>query len=228
MTDLPSEVPRVKHPGLFVAFEGPEGAGKSTQVARLVEWLCAAGYPPPVRTREPGATDVGSRIRDLLLMRQPALDIPPKCEALLYAADRSAHVATIIKPALAEGRIVVTDRYMDSSIAYQGMGREIGTDIVELALWATDGLYPNLTVLLNIDPAEGLHRAHLRSPMDGPDRIEAEPLPFHERVQAGFLTLAASAPGRYLVLDATARPDEIAAIVRERVAAMLPPPAQEA
>lgn len=211
----------MKHPGLFIAFEGPEGAGKTTQVQMLVEWLCARG-DRVLRTREPGATGVGQAIRGLLLNRDPHFNIPPKCEALLYAADRAAHVATLIKPALADGKVVVTDRYMDSSIAYQGMGRAIGTDIVELALWATDGLYPNLTVLLNIDPAAGLARARARAGAAGADRIESEPLPFHERVQAGFLTLAASAPGRYIVVDATADPAEIAAAIRERVTELLP------
>lgn len=205
-------------PGLFVAFEGPEGAGKTTQVMQLVAWLAARGNRV-LRTREPGATGIGTAIRTLLLNKDPHHTIPPKCEALLYAADRAAHVTTVIRPALAAGQIVVTDRYMDSSIAYQGMGRAIGADIVELALWATDGLYPDLTVLLDLDPAAGLARAATRGQ---PDRIEQEPIEFHQRVRAGFLQLAGSAPGRYLVLDATLPVDDLAAAVRDRIGPLLP------
>lgn len=186
--------------GLLIAYEGPEGSGKTHQVAALVEHL--RGVLPDrrvFRTREPGATPIGERIRELLLDPATA-GMPAKTEALLYAADRAAHVTSVLRPALARGDIVVTDRYMDSSIAYQGMGRAIGTDVVELALWATGGLYPHLTVLLDIDPAVGLARAARRS---RPDRLEAEPLAFHERVRAGFLQLAQAAPGRYLILDAT-------------------------
>lgn len=207
--------------GLLIAYEGPEGSGKTTQVAGLVEHLRQTQPGRRVvRTREPGATPIGERIRELLL--DPTVDMPAKTEALLYAADRAAHVFTLVQPALNRGDIVVTDRYIDSSIAYQGMGRAIGADVVELALWATGGLYPRLTVLLDIDPAIGLARAGNRS---HPDRLEAEPLDFHERVRAGFLQLARSAPGRYLILDADQPAAALTKAAAERVDALLAPAA---
>jgi len=201
--------------GAFIAFEGGEGAGKSTQIGLLADWLRERGCDV-VLTHEPGATDVGVRLRELLL--DPASAISPRSEALLYAADRAAHVDAVIEPALRRGAVVLTDRYVDSSIAYQGAGRALPSEeIAELSQWATGGLRPDLTVLLDIDPEVGLRR----SPTPA-DRIEGESLEFHRRVREGFRTLAAQRPEAYLVVDATAPPDRVAERVRARVAALLP------
>ena len=203
------------HPGLFVVFEGGEGAGKSTQVQRLAEVLRAEGYDVVV-TREPGATPVGERIRSLLL--DPTTVLSPRAEALLYAADRAHHVAEVIRPALARGAVVLSDRYVDSSLAYQGAGRALDTeDVAELSQWATDGLRPALTVLLDVDPSVGLARA-----TGAPDRIEQESLGFHRAVRQGFLDLALAEPFRYLVLAADGEPAAIHRAVLDRVTPLLP------
>jgi dTMP kinase len=203
------------YPGLFVVFEGGEGAGKSTQVRRLAAVLTAEGYDVVV-TREPGATDVGARIRALLL--DPATTLSARAEALLYAADRAQHVAEVLRPALARGAVVISDRYVDSSLAYQGAGRELDADeVADLSRWATDGLKPQLTVLLDIDPTAGLERA-----TGDPDRIEQESLGFHQAVRQGFLDLAAAEPPRYLVLSATGTADEVHEAVVARVTPLLP------
>jgi dTMP kinase len=203
------------YPGLFVVFEGGEGAGKSTQVQRLAAVLTAEGYDVVV-TREPGATDVGARIRALLL--DPATTLSARAEALLYAADRAQHVAEVLRPALARGAVVISDRYVDSSLAYQGAGRELDADeVADLSRWATDGLKPQLTVLLDIDPTAGLERA-----TGDPDRIEQESLGFHRAVRQGFLDLAAAEPPRYLVLSATGTADEVHEAVVARVTPLLP------
>ncbi|HTY71343.1 MAG TPA: dTMP kinase [Actinomycetes bacterium] len=201
---------------MFIAFEGGEGAGKSTQVRRLADALAARGLD--VRTtREPGGTPAGRRIRELLLDR--ASDgLSPRAEALLYAADRAEHVAAVIRPALAGGAVVITDRYVDSSLAYQGAGRTLAiADVARLSEWATEGLVPDLTVVLDLDPEVGLARA------GDPDRLEAEPLDFHRRVRQGFLDLAAAAPARYAVIDASRDPDEVFADVAAAVLATLTP-----
>ena len=202
--------------GTFVVLEGGEGAGKSTQLQLLATWLEAAGHEVIV-TREPGATPTGARIRALLL--DPATgDLAPRAEALLYAADRAQHVATVLRPALERGAVVLSDRYVDSSLAYQGAGRELRVDdVAKLSTWATEGLRPNLTLLLDIDPEIGLARAG-----DTPDRIEAESLEFHRRVRAEFLTLAQDAPGRYLVVAADQPAELVAAAVRARITELLP------
>ena len=202
--------------GTFVVLEGGEGAGKSTQLQLLATWLEAAGYEVVV-TREPGATPTGARIRALLL--DPATgDLAPRAEALLYAADRAQHVATVLRPALERGAVVLSDRYVDSSLAYQGAGRELRVDdVAKLSTWATEGLRPELTLLLDIDPEVGLVRAG-----GTPDRIEAESLEFHRRVRAEFLTLAADAPGRYLVVAADQPAELVAAAVRARITELLP------
>lgn len=207
--------------GRFIVFEGGEGAGKSTQIQRLAEVLGAYGRAIVV-TREPGATPIGERIRELILEPTAAGGEPlsPRAEALLYAADRSHHVTTVIRPALERGSIVLSDRFVDSSLAYQGAGRTLPTDEIRwLSTWATGGLRPDLVVLLDIDPAEGLRRAAARG---GADRLEAESLAFHRRVRQAFLDLAAEEPDRYLVVDAIDSVEIIAFTVRERVHALLP------
>jgi dTMP kinase len=201
-------------PGHFIAFEGGEGAGKSTQEALLAESLTARGHTV-VRTREPGGTPAGEQIRHVLL--SPEFEgLDPRAEALLFAASRGEHVARVIRPALERGDVVICDRYIDSSVAYQGYGRELGpAHVRDLSLWATGGLLPDLTVVLDVDPEVGLARFAQR------DRLEAEPLEYHHAVRAGFLALARAEPDRYLVLDARADVAEIASAILERVLAGL-------
>jgi dTMP kinase len=207
--------------GYFIAFEGGDGAGKSTQVERLAEWLRAGGHEV-VTTREPGGTALGKELRNVLLDVGSG-GLSARAEALLYAADRAEHVASVIRPALRRGAVVVTDRYVDSSIAYQGAGRALSAAEVErLSRWAAQGLRPHLTVLLDVDPVVAAGR---RS--GEPDRIEAESLEFHARVRQGFRGLAERDPKRYLVLDATAAPGEISAAVTAALARRLPPPPAE-
>lgn len=204
-------------PGLFLTLEGGDGAGKTTQAALLEEWLRAQGREV-VRTREPGGTDVGVRIRDIVLHHRG--HIAPRAEALLYAADRAHHIETVVQPAIARGDVVIQDRYLDSSVAYQGAGRVLDPgDVRELSLWATGGLLPDLTVLLDLDPASA--RARLDADDKPFDRLEAEKAEFHERVRAAFLTLAAAEPERFLVLDATEPAAALAERVREAVASRL-------
>ncbi|MEU4238858.1 dTMP kinase [Actinoplanes sp. NPDC026619] len=199
--------------GVFVVFEGGEGAGKSTQVSRLASVLQEQGHDVVV-TREPGATDVGARIRHLVLDKG---DAPaPRAEALLYAADRAHHVATVVRPALARGAVVISDRYVDSSLAYQGAGRTLPVaEISWLSSWATGGLKPDLVVLLDVDPGVGLSRVDSRG--QGQDRLESESRAFHERVRYAFLDLAAADPKRYLVLDAGRPAEEISDAVTTRL-----------
>jgi dTMP kinase len=203
--------------GTFIALEGGEGAGKSTQLQLLHEWLTRRGHDV-VLTREPGATAVGARIRAVLL--DPATGaLAPRAEAMLYAADRAQHVAQVVRPALARGAVVLTDRYVDSSLAYQGAGRELAVDeVARLSHWATDGLRPDLVVVLDVDPAVGLARAG-----DTPDRIEGESLAFHRRVREGFLELAEKDPESYLVVAADQPPEAVLAAVQARVLALVPP-----
>ncbi|MEZ5118002.1 MAG: dTMP kinase [Candidatus Nanopelagicales bacterium] len=210
---LPIDEPR-PHAGLFVAFEGGEGAGKSTQATLLATRLLAAGHDV-VRTREPGGTPAAEGIREVLLDRaHEGLD--DRAEALLFAAARGDHVARVVRPALDRGAVVVTDRYLDSSVAYQGVGRGLGIETVEgLSLWATRGLRPDLTVVLDVDPTVGLGR------LGTPDRLESEPAQFHRAVREGFVALAARDPGRYLVLDGTRPAPELAAEVAARVDTLL-------
>lgn len=197
--------------GVFVAFEGGEGAGKSTQTALLRDWLQRQGRWVCV-THEPGDTAVGKRLREILLGHETG-QLASRTEALLYAADRAEHVATVVRPALERGEVVVSDRYIDSSLAYQGAGRELRVaEVEELSRWATDELTPDLTVLLDLDPAVGLARS------SGPaDRLEAEPLAFHKRVREQFLALAARQPARYLIVDATAPAARVHDQVRARI-----------
>jgi dTMP kinase len=201
--------------GIFLAFEGGDGAGKSTQARLLAEALSARGREVVV-TREPGGTPAGEAIRHVVLTPEyEGLD--PRAEALLYAAARAEHVARLIRPALARGAVVITDRYMDSSIAYQGIGRGLGPDVVgEINLWATHGLLPDLTVLLDVEAGTGLSRLG-----SAPDRLEAEPEEFHDSVVQGFRALAAGDPERYLVLAAHDDRESIAAAVLARVEELL-------
>ncbi|GAA2079461.1 dTMP kinase [Pseudolysinimonas kribbensis] len=203
--------------GLFVTFEGGDGAGKSTQAALLETWLTEAGRTV-VRTREPGGTELGDELREIVLHRRG--HIAPRAEALIYAADRAHHVATLVRPALARGEVVIQDRYLDSSVAYQGAGREIdGGEIRNVSLWATEGLLPDLTVLLDLDPAIG--RTRLDAARTRYDRLEAEAAEFHGRVRDAYLALAAAEPERFLVLDATLPVEELAAAIRARVAELV-------
>jgi dTMP kinase len=197
--------------GFFVAFEGGEGAGKSTQVQLLAKSLIEQGREV-VTTFEPGDTPVGRELRQLLLGHETGA-IDPRTEALLYAADRAEHVAAVVAPALERGAVCITDRYIDSSIAYQGAGRTLEpSDIERISTWATGGLWPHLTVVLDIDPAIGLTR--FAAPAD---RLEAEPLAFHQRVREHFLALSERSRERYLVVDASGSVDAVAASVRRAV-----------
>ncbi|WP_336625321.1 MULTISPECIES: dTMP kinase [unclassified Microbacterium] len=203
--------------GLWITFEGGDGAGKTTQASLLERWLRDEGRTV-VRTREPGGTEVGVLIRDIVLHHRG--DVAPRAEALLYAADRAHHVATLVRPALARGEIVIQDRYLDSSVAYQGAGRVLdAAQIRDLSLWATEDALPDLTVLLDLDPASA--RARLDADDKPFDRLESEQADFHARVRKAFLELAAAEPERFLVLDATLPADDLAAAVRARVAALL-------
>ena len=209
---------RMRDGGVFVAFEGGEGSGKSTQINRLAESLRESGHEVLV-THEPGATEVGGGIRELVLHhRQP---LSPRAEALLFAADRADHVDTVIRPALEAGQIVLTDRYVDSSLAYQGVGRGLTIDeIRRLSRFATNDLSADLTVLLDVPASTGLARA--RGDGTG-DKLESESLQFHERVREAFLRLAEADPRSYRVVDATRPADEVAAVVSAAVADLLPP-----
>ncbi|WP_416354759.1 dTMP kinase [Arthrobacter gandavensis] len=205
--------------GLFIAFEGGDGAGKSTQTALLTEALQDTGRMV-VRTREPGGTPVGEKLRSLVLEHGHG-QIDARTEALIFAASRAAHVEQVIRPALDRGDVVVCDRYIDSSVAYQGAGRNLGTDEVRsVNEWATGGLVPDLTVLLDVDPEAGRSR---RTAVDGAeDRLESEPDSFHGSIRSAFLALAGDSPGRYLVLDAAAPVPELAQEILARVEELLP------
>jgi dTMP kinase len=203
--------------GLFITLEGGDGSGKSTQAQLLADWLTGQGRTV-LRTREPGGTPVGLEIREIVLHHRG--EVTPRTEALLYAADRAQHIATAVRPALARGEVVIQDRYLDSSVAYQGAGRVLGaTEIRDLSLWAAEGLLPALTVLLDLD--ETAARGRLDAANKRFDRLEAEKSDFHRRVRAAFLGLAADEPGRFLVVDAAQPVDTIAAAIRARVATLL-------
>ena len=201
-------------PGLFVVFEGGDGVGKSTQVVELVSRLRNRRIEPVV-TRQPGGTPIGEKLRELLL--DPGHpELTARTEALVYAADKAQHVEEVILPALARGDVVVCDRYVDSMIAYQGAGRVLDlTEVEQVARWATGGLRPDLTVLLDIDPAEAV--ANIRQQ----DRLEAAGLEFHRRAREHFLRLAGEDPERYLVLGARGSRESIAEKIAEKVFALL-------
>lgn len=203
------------YPGLFVALEGGDGAGKSTQIKRLAKALHHTTREI-LLTREPGGSDLGDQLRSLVLDPQMAVD--PRTEALLFAASRSAHVQTVIRPALERGAIVITDRYVDSSVAYQGAGRELGIAAIrELNDWAVDGVLPDLTVLLDVAEQTGRQRRDQRHE----DRMERESAQFHNRVRQTFMALAQEDPTRYLVLAADEPMSVISAHIHHRVLALL-------
>lgn len=211
-------VPPHALPGLFVSLEGGDASGKSSQSRRLVEWLTAeAGLAADdvVLTFEPGDTPAGQDIRRVLLHGGV---LHPRTEALLFAADRAEHVETLVRPALAAGKVVVTDRYLDSSVAYQGVGRDLSADEVrDLSLWATGSLLPDVTVLLDLDPVV----AAMRRTGQPPDRLEAESVDWHARVREAFAALAAAEPHRFDVVDTDREPERVQQDVRAAVASRL-------
>ncbi len=204
-------------PGLFLTFEGGDGSGKSTQSALLTDWLVGHGHTV-VHSREPGGSAFGIEVRELVLHRD--WHLTARAEALLYAADRAHNIATVVRPALERGDVVIQDRYLDSSVAYQGAGRVLDpAEVRNLSLWATENLLPDLTVLLDLHEDAG--RTRLDESRTRYDRLEAEADDFHARVRAGYLALAAAEPERFLVLDAALPVDDLAASIRDRVSALL-------
>lgn len=207
-------------PGRLITLEGGDGAGKTTQAKKLEAWLSVLGHEV-VRTREPGGTSLGRALREMLLHGDEPID--PRAEALLYAADRAQHVAQVVRPALARGAIVVQDRYIDSSLAYQGAGRVLESeDIRRLSGWASGKLQPDLTILLDVSPELAVSR---RETAGGTaDRLEREASEFHAKVREGFLALAAADPVRFLTLDAARPIDELQASIAKRATLILPKP----
>ncbi|GGO64369.1 hypothetical protein GCM10010910_19050 [Microbacterium nanhaiense] len=199
--------------GMWITFEGGDGSGKTTQAELLRDWFEQQGRRV-VRTREPGGTEVGRTIREIVLHSRGELG--PRAEALLFAADRAHHIDTLVAPALERGDVVIQDRYLDSSVAYQGAARALGADEVrELSMWATGGALPDVTVLLDLDPAVARRRLDAD---DKPfDRLESEKAEFHARVREAFLSLAAAEPERFLVIDATLPREAIQALIRARL-----------
>jgi dTMP kinase len=203
--------------GLFLTFEGGDGSGKTTQINRLVTWLESRGRTV-VLTREPGGTDLGVELRNIVMHRKGF--IAPRAEALLYAADRSHHIHTLVRPALERGDIVVQDRYLDSSVAYQGAGRILDPDEVrELSLWGTERLMPDLTVLLDV-PATVAKARQAAEDRDY-DRLEAEAEDFHTRVRESYLALAEAEPERFLVVNGELPIEEIHQVIITRVSDLL-------
>ena len=194
------------HPGFFVVFEGGDGAGKSTQVKQLTEKLIKLNETV-VLTREPGGTELGKKIREILL-DQNEFEVSPRMEALLFAADRSINMSQIIKPALEKGNVVIADRHIDSSIAYQGVGRGLGAQTIEeISRWAVQGIVPDLTVLLDVDANTGQSRLQTK------DRLDRESTDFHTKVNQAFRDLAKAYPDRYIVIDAAKPVEEISDLV---------------
>ena len=203
--------------GLFISFEGIDGVGKSTQADLLEAWLQSKGKTV-VRTLEPGGTEVGIEIRKILLHHRG--DLAPRAEAALFAADRAHHVASKIRPALARGEIVITDRYFDSSVAYQGAGRELSqSEVRDLSLWAVGGLLPDLTVLLDL-PAD-VARTRRNGSGTEPDRLESEKIEFFERARQAYLDLAKAEPNRFLVIDASATVEQMQQQIVDRVSGLI-------
>ena len=197
--------------GLFITFEGGDGSGKSTQIALLRDWLLQAGYDV-ILTREPGGTQISEKIRELILDPDNQ-EMADMTEALLYAAARAQLVSQMIKPALAEGKVVICDRFVDSSIAYQAYGRGLGDAVGVINTYAVDGCMPDLTILLRLDPEKGSSRIADREH----DRIEQAPDAFHRKVYEGYLELEKNYPDRIVGIDASGTIDEIAEEIRNRV-----------
>lgn len=203
--------------GIFITLEGGDGSGKSTQAQLLETWLQDAGHTV-VRTREPGGTPIGDELREIVLHSKD--DISPRAEALIFAASRAQHVAEKVRPALERGEIVIMDRYLDSSVAYQGVARGLGADAVrDISLWATENLLPDLTIVLDLDASAG--RERLDDSRTRYDRLEAEERDFHQRVRSAYLELAEAEPTRFIVLDAALPVDELKAAIRTRVSTLL-------
>ena len=199
--------------GVFISFEGGEGSGKSTQTKLLKEWLEKNGEAV-LLTREPGGTPLGNQLREILLDNKTGL-ISPRAEALMYAADRANHVFAKIRPALDKGEIVITDRYFDSSVAYQGAGRVLlPAEVARISRWATESLTPTLTIIMDLPAEIGLAR------LDSTDRLESEPLAFHERVRQEYLNLANTDPERFMIVDASLAIEQIHEIIIERVGSL--------
>lgn len=203
--------------GLFITLEGGDGSGKSTQIAYIREW-CEERGREVVQTFEPGGTDFGKEIREIVLHSRG--HITPRSEALLYAADRAHNIATVVRPALERGAVVLQDRYLDSSVAYQGAGRVLdATEIRDLSLWATEGLKPHVTILLDLDPA--VSRDRLAAENKRFDRLESEALDFHSRVRESYLDIAREEPERFLIIDATLPREEIRDRIFDRLGTLV-------
>ena len=203
--------------GLFISLEGIDGVGKSTQSDLLEEFLRSAGREV-LRTFEPGGTELGQEIRHLLLHRKG--DVAPRSEALLYAADRAHHVATKVRPALARGEVVITDRYLDSSVAYQGAGRALkAQDVRAISMFAVEGLLPDLTILLDLEASAAAVRRNKTG--EAPDRLEREKIEFFEAVRQAYLDMAEAEPNRWLVIDARQSVEAMQDQIRARVSQLL-------
>jgi dTMP kinase len=203
--------------GLFITLEGGDGSGKSTQIEYLREW-CEARGREVIQSFEPGGTEFGKEIREIVLHSRG--HITPRSEALLYAADRAHNIATVVRPAMERGAVVLQDRYLDSSVAYQGAGRVLDAiEIRDLSLWATEGLKPHVTILLDLDPE--VSRDRLTAENKPFDRLESEALDFHIRVRQSYLDIAAAEPERFLVIDATLPREDIRDRIFERLGALL-------
>lgn len=203
--------------GFFITLEGGDGSGKSTQARLLAEW-CENRGREVVFSREPGGTELGVQLRELVLHSTGYMT--PRTEALLYAADRAQNIATVVRPALERGAVVIQDRYIDSSVAYQGAGRVLGADEIRaLSMWATENLVPDLTIVLDLDPEAG--RTRLDASRTRFDRLESEKNEFHERVRAAYLHMAAEDPQRFIVIDAALPPADIHAAIIARIEAIV-------
>jgi dTMP kinase len=203
--------------GLFITFEGGDGSGKTTQINLLASWLESEGHTVVI-TREPGGTDLGTELRNIILHREGF--IAPRAEALLYAADRSHHIHTLVRPALKRGEIVVQDRYLDSSVAYQGAGRVLDpTEVRDISLWAAENLMPDLTVVLDVPASVAKERQAAGERQY--DRLEAEAEDFHTRVRESYLALAAEEPERFLVIDGESSIEEIHEVIVAKVSDLL-------